>query len=161
MRLSSPISSRVSTPARSFSKVAETGGFSGREVEEQMQAFAEEVAPELRRACGGGPKREESTVSFDDVRPDPLVLRPRMRRVHRAAEAGVARDAGGGWTCCVEGGALTDTERGRTFFPVRIVPINPSSQTSTLPCSKPGGLPTTTSCGRCWPLRESSTGRER
>ena len=46
----------------------ETGGFSGREVEEQMQAFAEEVAPELRRACGGGPKREESTVSFDDVR---------------------------------------------------------------------------------------------
>ncbi len=46
----------------------ETGGFSGREVEDQMQAFAEEVAPELRRACGGGPKREESNVSFDDVR---------------------------------------------------------------------------------------------
>ncbi len=46
----------------------ESGGFSGREVEEQMQAFAEEVAPGLRRACGGGPKREESNVSFDDVR---------------------------------------------------------------------------------------------
>ena len=37
-------------------------------IRKQMQAFAEEVAPELRRACGGGPKREESTVSFDDVR---------------------------------------------------------------------------------------------
>ncbi len=46
----------------------ESGGLSGREVEEQMQAFAEDVAPGLRSACGGSPKREESNVSFDDVR---------------------------------------------------------------------------------------------
>jgi hypothetical protein len=31
----------------------ETGGFSGEEVEQQMQYFAEEVLPLLGRACGG------------------------------------------------------------------------------------------------------------
>ena len=46
----------------------EKGGFSGEEVEEQMQAFAEEVAPGLREACGGAPKRDLSAVpSFDDI----------------------------------------------------------------------------------------------
>ena len=41
----------------------EKGGFSGEEVEAQMQQFAEEVAPRLREACGGQPKREESSVA--------------------------------------------------------------------------------------------------
>jgi len=37
----------------------ETGGFSGEEVEEQMQYFAEEVIPLLGRACGGQKKNPE------------------------------------------------------------------------------------------------------
>ena len=36
----------------------------GEEVEEQMQLFAEEVMPELRRACGGSPELAESTVEL-------------------------------------------------------------------------------------------------
>ena len=31
----------------------ETGGFEGKEIEDQMQCFAEEVMPLLARACGG------------------------------------------------------------------------------------------------------------
>jgi alkanesulfonate monooxygenase SsuD/methylene tetrahydromethanopterin reductase-like flavin-dependent oxidoreductase (luciferase family) len=37
----------------------ETGGFSGEEVEEQMQYFAEEVLPLLGRSCGGQVKNPE------------------------------------------------------------------------------------------------------
>jgi len=37
----------------------ETGGFSGEEVEQQMQYFAEEVLPLLGRACGGQVKNPE------------------------------------------------------------------------------------------------------
>ncbi len=40
-----------------------------RECEEQMQIFAEEVMPELRRACGGGVELPDSTV---DLEPDYL-----------------------------------------------------------------------------------------
>jgi alkanesulfonate monooxygenase SsuD/methylene tetrahydromethanopterin reductase-like flavin-dependent oxidoreductase (luciferase family) len=48
----------------------EKGGFSGREVEEQMQYFAEECLPQLRRACGGAPQRkpEFEIPNFADVR---------------------------------------------------------------------------------------------
>ncbi len=47
----------------------EKGGFSGREIEEQMQFFAQAVAPGLRRACGGSPRRGATDVpAFDDVR---------------------------------------------------------------------------------------------
>ena len=47
----------------------EKGGFSGEEIENQMQIFAEEVLPGLRRACGGSPKREAlAAPSFDDLR---------------------------------------------------------------------------------------------
>lgn len=35
----------------------ESGGLRHEEVEEQMYVFAEEILPELRRACGGGPER--------------------------------------------------------------------------------------------------------
>lgn len=46
----------------------ETGGLESQEVEDQMQAFAEEVMPVLRRECGGGPKLSESNVDLN-VRP--------------------------------------------------------------------------------------------
>ena len=42
----------------------EVAGFEAQEVEDQMQAFAEEVMPTLRRECGGGPKLRESTVEL-------------------------------------------------------------------------------------------------
>jgi alkanesulfonate monooxygenase SsuD/methylene tetrahydromethanopterin reductase-like flavin-dependent oxidoreductase (luciferase family) len=42
----------------------EMPGLSGEEVEEQMQLFAEEVMPELKRACGGSPELPESTVEL-------------------------------------------------------------------------------------------------
>ena len=40
----------------------EAGGFRGEEIEEQMQVFAAEVMPVLRKECGGGPNLPESTV---------------------------------------------------------------------------------------------------
>jgi alkanesulfonate monooxygenase SsuD/methylene tetrahydromethanopterin reductase-like flavin-dependent oxidoreductase (luciferase family) len=47
----------------------EKGGYSGEEVEAQMQHFAEEVLPGLRSACGGAPERPVADVpGFDDVR---------------------------------------------------------------------------------------------
>jgi alkanesulfonate monooxygenase SsuD/methylene tetrahydromethanopterin reductase-like flavin-dependent oxidoreductase (luciferase family) len=46
----------------------EKGGFQGEEIEAQMQYFAEEVAPGLRSACGGSPKRIVDAVPrFDDI----------------------------------------------------------------------------------------------
>ena len=46
----------------------EKGGFEGDEIEAQMQYFAEEVAPGLRSACGGSPKRNVDAVPrFDDI----------------------------------------------------------------------------------------------
>jgi hypothetical protein len=39
-------------------------GLSGAEVEEQMALFAEQVMPELRRACGGSPELPASTVEL-------------------------------------------------------------------------------------------------
>ncbi len=42
----------------------ETGGFSGEEVEEQMQYFAEEVMPLLARACGGQMKNPQLGVDL-------------------------------------------------------------------------------------------------
>ena len=36
----------------------------GEQVEEQMYLFAEQVMPELRRACGGSPELPESTVEL-------------------------------------------------------------------------------------------------
>ncbi len=53
-----------------FNTWFELGGFVGEEIEEQMQIFAEEVMPILRREGGGGPNLPESTVnlSVDGVR---------------------------------------------------------------------------------------------
>jgi len=53
-----------------FNAWFELGGFSGEEIEQQMQLFAEEVMPTLRKQCGGGPSLPESTVNFavDGVR---------------------------------------------------------------------------------------------
>ena len=49
----------------------EKGGFQGEEIEAQMQFFAEEVAPGLRSACGGSPKRDLDAVPrFDDISGD-------------------------------------------------------------------------------------------
>ena len=42
----------------------EMPGLRGEEVEEQMSLFAEQVMPELRRACGGSPELPESTVEL-------------------------------------------------------------------------------------------------
>jgi alkanesulfonate monooxygenase SsuD/methylene tetrahydromethanopterin reductase-like flavin-dependent oxidoreductase (luciferase family) len=42
----------------------EMPGLSGAEVEEQMALFAEQVMPELRRACGGSPGLPASTVEL-------------------------------------------------------------------------------------------------
>ena len=42
----------------------EMPGLSGSEVEEQMILFAEQVMPELRRACGGSPELPASTVEL-------------------------------------------------------------------------------------------------
>jgi hypothetical protein len=36
----------------------------GEEVEEQMALFAEQVMPELRRACGGSPELPTSNVEL-------------------------------------------------------------------------------------------------
>jgi hypothetical protein len=42
----------------------ETGGFRGEEIETQMQYFAEDVTPQLARACGGQVKNPEIGVDF-------------------------------------------------------------------------------------------------
>ena len=42
----------------------ERGGFSGEEIEEQMQIFAEDIMPVLRRECGGSPVLPTSDVNF-------------------------------------------------------------------------------------------------
>jgi hypothetical protein len=42
----------------------EMGGFSGEEIEEQMQYFAEEVLPLLARACGGQVQNPELGLAF-------------------------------------------------------------------------------------------------
>ncbi len=42
----------------------ELGGFEGKEIEDQMQYFAEEVMPLLARACGGQVKNPEIGVNF-------------------------------------------------------------------------------------------------
>jgi len=48
----------------------EKGGFSGHEIEDQMQYFAEECLPELRSACGGRPDPEGTfdIPDYSDVR---------------------------------------------------------------------------------------------
>lgn len=43
----------------------ELGGFHGDEVEAQMQYFAEEILPVLRRECGGSPESVESTLDLE------------------------------------------------------------------------------------------------
>jgi hypothetical protein len=55
-----------------FNAWFEHGGFSGREVEEQMHCFAEEVMPVLERECGGRASHPESTV---DLVPEPALAR--------------------------------------------------------------------------------------
>ena len=48
----------------------EVGGFESHEIEDQMQAFAEEVMPVLRRECGGAPPLPDSTVELvPELRP--------------------------------------------------------------------------------------------
>ena len=47
-----------------FTAWLESGGRSSAETEEQMQVFASEVMPVLRRECGGGPNLPESTVQI-------------------------------------------------------------------------------------------------
>ena len=48
----------------------EIGGYRTDEIEEQMQIFAEEVMPVLRRGCAGGPAYPASSVDLavDGVR---------------------------------------------------------------------------------------------
>jgi alkanesulfonate monooxygenase SsuD/methylene tetrahydromethanopterin reductase-like flavin-dependent oxidoreductase (luciferase family) len=46
----------------------ETGGFSGAEVEDQMQYFAEEVKPMLARACGGQVENPPLGLNFEEPR---------------------------------------------------------------------------------------------
>jgi alkanesulfonate monooxygenase SsuD/methylene tetrahydromethanopterin reductase-like flavin-dependent oxidoreductase (luciferase family) len=48
-----------------FNAWFEKAGFEEKEVEEQMAAFAEEVLPGLRQACGGGREFPESGVDLD------------------------------------------------------------------------------------------------
>jgi hypothetical protein len=43
----------------------ELGGFAGAEIEAQMQYFAEEIMPVLRRECGGSPELPTSIVDLD------------------------------------------------------------------------------------------------
>jgi hypothetical protein len=47
-----------------FTAWFEAGGYSTAEIEEQMQLFATEVMPVLRRECGGGPALPEATVQL-------------------------------------------------------------------------------------------------
>jgi hypothetical protein len=47
-----------------FTAWFEAGGYSTEEIEEQMEIFAAEVMPVLRRECGGGPTLAESTVQL-------------------------------------------------------------------------------------------------
>ena len=51
-----------------FNTWFETGGFSGQEVEEQMQYFAEEVKPLLARACGGQVENKPLGLNFEERR---------------------------------------------------------------------------------------------
>ncbi|MDR0359787.1 MAG: LLM class flavin-dependent oxidoreductase [bacterium] len=48
-----------------FNAWFELGGFSGGETEEQMQYFAEEILPVLRREGGGSPETRESEVDLE------------------------------------------------------------------------------------------------
>ena len=56
-----------------FAALFEKAGFEGREIEDMMQYFAEACAPELRRACGGGPEWDTSAVP--ELVPQPAPLR--------------------------------------------------------------------------------------
>jgi len=47
-----------------FNAWFELGGFEGSETEDQMQLFAEEIMPVLRRECGGSPEKPESSLAF-------------------------------------------------------------------------------------------------
>ena len=51
-----------------FNTWFETGGFSGQEVEEQMQYFAEEVKPLLARAYGGQVENKPLGLNFEERR---------------------------------------------------------------------------------------------
>jgi hypothetical protein len=48
-----------------FNTWFEKGGFSGKEVEDQMQYFAEDAMPLLARACGGQVKNAALALSFE------------------------------------------------------------------------------------------------
>jgi len=48
-----------------FNTWFETGGFSSAEVEDQMQYFAEEVKPQLARACGGQVQNPQLGLNFE------------------------------------------------------------------------------------------------
>ena len=47
-----------------FTAWFEAGGYRIEEIEDQMQLFADEVLPVLRRECGGGPRLPESSVQL-------------------------------------------------------------------------------------------------
>jgi hypothetical protein len=47
-----------------FTAWFEAGGYRSEEIEDQMQLFASEVMPVLRRECGGAPTLPESTVQL-------------------------------------------------------------------------------------------------
>src|SRR5262249_62036272 len=47
-----------------FTAWFEAGGYSTEEIEEQMELFAAEVMPVLRRECGGGPTLPPSTLQL-------------------------------------------------------------------------------------------------
>jgi len=52
-----------------FNAWFELGGFAGEEIEAQMQYFAEEIMPVLRKECGGSPDKPDSTVNYDVTTP--------------------------------------------------------------------------------------------
>jgi alkanesulfonate monooxygenase SsuD/methylene tetrahydromethanopterin reductase-like flavin-dependent oxidoreductase (luciferase family) len=54
-----------------FNAWFELGGFASAEIEAQMQYFAEEIMPVLRKECGGSPERAESTANLDVTDPKP------------------------------------------------------------------------------------------
>lgn len=55
-----------------FNAWFELGGFAGDEVEAQMQFFAEEIMPVLRRECGGSPEKPDVAPDLDPA-PRPAV----------------------------------------------------------------------------------------
>ena len=73
----------------------ETGGLEGREIEDQMQCFAEEVSPLLKRACGGQVQNPPVAVNLeptngspsnDGARHDLHIVQASIARIAKSAD---------------------------------------------------------------------------